>query len=170
MNGERKALAQASLLGLLLMTGCTTVEHRPAASEVHVVACNEPRPAQPVVAACPRGEAPPARRSFVDITAQPSFAHAEDYSWLVGQVEYSCIRKGWRIRYASVDEDDRYGGSATLADEGQLGNLKDGQLVRLTGHFVGGEGKAIAVHYQAGGEGQGNAVRYQVTAIEPIKP
>jgi hypothetical protein len=81
----------------------------------------------------PRGEAPPARMSYVDITASSSFAHAPDYSWLRGQVEYS--RKGLRLRYATVDEDDPYGGSVTLTGSNALEQLKDGQEILVQGHL-----------------------------------
>src|SRR5262249_48796028 len=49
-------------------------------------------------------EAPARRKSFVDLTAAPCFGHAPDYSWVSGQVEYSRVRKEWRLRYASADE------------------------------------------------------------------
>jgi hypothetical protein len=80
-----------------------------------------------------RGEPPPARRSFVDTTAQPFFDHAADYTWLQGQVEYSHLSKAWRLRYAPVDSEDVYGGSVTLEDGPLVKNLKDGQYVRVEG-------------------------------------
>jgi hypothetical protein len=83
-----------------------------------------------------RGEPPPQRKSFVDTTAQPFFGHAEDYTWLQGQVEYSHVSKGWRLRYASVDETDSYGGSVTLIENELLHNLKDGQHLRVEGQIT----------------------------------
>jgi hypothetical protein len=80
-----------------------------------------------------RGEPPPVRRSFVDTTAQPFFDHAADYTWLQGQLEYSHVSKAWRLRYASVDSEDAYGGSVTLEDGPLVKNLKDGDYVRVEG-------------------------------------
>jgi len=85
------------------------------------------------------------RRAFVDITAQPSFAHAEDYSWLNGQLQHT--HKGWRLRYASVDEVDQYGGSVTLTDESKLSEMKDGDLVRVHGRLLNMEDRRIDPPY-----------------------
>jgi hypothetical protein len=105
----------------------------------------EARPARP--APSHRGEEAPARKSFSDITAHSSFGHAEDYGWLSGEVEYSRISKGWRLRYASVDEEDRYGGSVTLGEHPLLHGLKDGQYVRVTGRLGDTGQKSIAPPY-----------------------
>jgi hypothetical protein len=88
------------------------------------------------------------RKSFVDITANPSFSHAPDYHWLCGQVLYSKHNNAWRLRYASVDEEDPYGGSVTLAEDPRVANLKDGQFVRVEGQFITREDKGIAPPYQ----------------------
>ncbi len=95
-----------------------------------------------------RGEDPPQRRSFADITAHPSFAHAPDYSWLSGEVVYSRIGKGWRLRYASVDEEDPYGGSVTLSEDPLLHGLKDGQYIRVQGRLSNPTAKCTAPAYQ----------------------
>jgi hypothetical protein len=72
------------------------------------------------------------RRSFTDVTVKPCFAHAPDYSWLVGEVEAD--QGSWRLHFASVD--DPTGGSVTLllAD---TGGLKDGRIVRVEGQLAG---------------------------------
>ncbi len=94
-------------------------------------------------------EASPARKSYVDITASPCFSHADDYRWLRGQVQYSPFNKTWRLRYASVDETDRYGGSVTLMSDRDLdNNLKDGQYVNVQGGLVDPEGKGVAPAYR----------------------
>jgi hypothetical protein len=86
----------------------------------------------------PRRETGPARRSYTDVTAAPCFAHAKDYGWLCGRVEYSRLSKGWRLRYASVDKPDRFGGSVTLAPDSKLDALKEGQYVRVNGRLADG--------------------------------
>jgi hypothetical protein len=91
----------------------------------------------------------------VDITAHSCFAHAQDYSWLSGQVQYSRYHQSWRLRYASVDEDDQYGGSVTLVDDGKLGELKDGAYVKVRGRMVNPEARTAAPPYE-------------VDAVEPV--
>ena len=96
----------------------------------------------------PRNEPPPPRRSFADVTADACFAHAKDYGWLRGRVEYSRLSKGWRLRYASVDEDDRFGGSVTLADGIHLHSLKDGDLVEVRGRLADPAADSASPLYQ----------------------
>jgi hypothetical protein len=84
----------------------------------------------------PRAEPTPGRRSFVDLTAAPCFAHAPDYAWISGQVEHSLTAKQWRLRYASVDEEDRFGGRVVLIENQHVSYLADGQYVRVRGHLV----------------------------------
>jgi hypothetical protein len=105
-----------------------------------------PVPSEPL-SPFPRGEAAPRRKSYVDLTASPCFGHATDYSWLRGQAEYSRIRHGWRLRYASVDEVDRYGGSVTLIENRDLERVKDGQYITVHGHVSStGEDGATAAY------------------------
>jgi hypothetical protein len=103
----------------------------------------------------PRGEPAPRRKSFVDLTASPCFAHAPDYTWLQGQVEYSRLSKGWRLRYASVDEEDAYGGCVTLIDDGHFAGLKDGQYVCVRGRLSNPGGK-------------GDSPAYRVESLAPV--
>jgi hypothetical protein len=76
------------------------------------------------------------RRSFADITAKPGFAHAQDYSWVAGELQFLHGRKVWRVRYASVEEEDRYGGGMTLIDAGPMTEFQDGQIVRVEGQVA----------------------------------
>ncbi len=93
-------------------------------------------------------EPPPPRRSYADTTADPCFAHADDYHWLTGQLQHSHFNKNWRLRYASVDEVDRYGGSVTLPDDARLEQFKDGDYVRVEGRLQNAGEHAIAPTYQ----------------------
>lgn len=81
-------------------------------------------------------EDPVRRRSYTDITAHPCFGHASDYSWISGELSYLHVRNVWRVRYASCDEDDPYGGSLTLTETGPMDAFKDGQMVRVEGTIV----------------------------------
>lgn len=94
----------------------------------------------------PRG-APHERRTYTDVTAASCFGRAADYSWLVGQVEQARTGAGYRLRFASVDDNDRYGGSVTLAGDGNLPTLKDGQYIRVRGHLVDAEAHSPAPAY-----------------------
>jgi hypothetical protein len=84
----------------------------------------------------PRTEFVPQRKAYLDLTAAPCFAHAPDYAWIVGRVEYSSINKQWRLRYASVDEVDRFGGHVVLVQNQHVAYLVDGMLIQVRGHLV----------------------------------
>ncbi len=114
----------------------------PAAPSTEIVqtSVHEARPADVAAPATPR-------KSYVDLTAQPCFAHAPDYSWVCGQLVHFGRGNKWRLRYLSVDETDNYGGSVSLVDEGQLQNFQDGQYVRIEGLINQGE-HGIAPLYQ----------------------
>jgi hypothetical protein len=81
------------------------------------------------------------RRSFPDITARPEFAHAPDYSWLIGELHFSPQKQQWRLRYASIDNEDRYGGSVTLDAAHVMSGFQDGQLVRVEGKLLDQDSK-----------------------------
>jgi hypothetical protein len=97
------------------------------------------------------------RRSFADITAHPCFSRAPDYSWLQGELHYAHVRNVWTLRYASCDEEDRYGGSVTLTDLGRTDNLRSGQMVRVEGQVVDPDSRDIRP-------------AYRVRSIQPIMP
>jgi hypothetical protein len=76
------------------------------------------------------------RRSFADISADPCFAHSADYTSLTGELCYLKARNCWTVRFASVDDEDRYGGSVTLADLGTMNEFHAGQMVQVQGHMA----------------------------------
>lgn len=75
----------------------------------------------------------PRRRGYVDLTIQPWFGCADDHSWLSGQLLYARATNTWRLHYASVDDNDPYGGTVTLVGGRELNGLADGQYVRVNG-------------------------------------
>jgi len=89
-----------------------------------------------------------ARRTFTDLTAHPKFAHDPNYHWLVGTVDYSRIQSAWLLRYASVEEEDRYGGTVMLENSGRLKALKNGQLVRVEGHVINPDSTQLRPAFQ----------------------
>jgi hypothetical protein len=105
----------------------------------------------------------------VDTTAQPFFAHAPDYSWLQGRVEYSHLSKAWRLRYASVDSEDVYGGSVTLAENDLLKNLKEGECIRAEGHISTGSEITPAANLPLPTQRQNIAPPYVIGTFSVIK-
>jgi hypothetical protein len=63
-------------------------------------------------------------------------AHAPDYGWLTGELQYVAVRRVWRLRYAAGDDEDRYGGSVTLLEAGALRESDSGKRVRVEGQLV----------------------------------
>lgn len=64
-------------------------------------------------------------------------AHAPDYSWLTGQLFYVHADGGlWLLRYASLDKEDRYGGSIVLARDLRMDEYQEGDLVTVHGEIL----------------------------------
>jgi hypothetical protein len=91
---------------------------------------------------------PAPRRSFADITARPEFAHDANYKWVVGELSYVPQKKTWRVRYTSIDDEDRYGGSVTLDASHMMEGYKTGQLVRVEGALLDAESHEPAPGYR----------------------
>ena len=63
--------------------------------------------------------------------------HADDYSWVTGQLYYIHTGKGlWVVRYATVDTEDKYGGSVVLAPAVNMKNFREGDLVSVQGDVL----------------------------------
>ena len=63
--------------------------------------------------------------------------HESDYSWITGQLVYVHADGGmWVVRYANVDEVDRYGGSVVLTPTVEMRNFREGDLVNVTGEIL----------------------------------
>jgi hypothetical protein len=116
--------------------------------EVKQEADTLPPPPKEVLPAACKEEDSVRRRSFADITAKPGFGHAADYCWLVGELQYVHVRKAWRLRYASVDEEDRYGGSVTLVEMGSMDSYSNGQMVRVEGQLLDSESREPSPTYR----------------------
>ncbi len=77
---------------------------------------------------------PTVHLSKTNITPSPAlkkYGKAKDYSWLIGRVIRT--RKGIQLRYAGVDQQDRYGGSVRLVNNARVAELKDGWWVKVQG-------------------------------------
>jgi hypothetical protein len=100
-------------------------------------------PIAPVSAPVALGSAPiapvVAREMKADVKKafQSKVGHADDYSWITGQLFYVHADGGvWVLRYASVGEEDRYGGSAVLATAVNMKNYREGDLVSVSGEVL----------------------------------
>jgi hypothetical protein len=105
--------------------------------------------AQPVVPASgytaapepPRSEVVPAAATEplnleVKKTFQAKIGNADDYSWITGQLFYVHVEGGqWVLRYASVGQEDKYGGSVVLAGA-DMRNYREGDLVSINGEIL----------------------------------
>ncbi|CAN5164421.1 hypothetical protein BH10PLA2_BH10PLA2_24400 [soil metagenome] len=78
-------------------------------------------------------------------TGTGQYGHAEDYSWVRGEVRKT--RKGWHLRYASLGESDPHGGSVTLADDGPLSELKEGEVFVVKGRLQDPNSRASSPNY-----------------------
>lgn len=88
------------------------------------------------------------RRSFGSSSADATYNRAEDHSWLVGRVYYVHGRDTWRLRYASIDEIDPYGGSVTLQGPNLEGRLRDGAQMRVEGELLDPESRHPSPAYR----------------------
>lgn len=65
-----------------------------------------------------------------------SYAHAPDYSWLRGRVEYLASKRQWKLRYIPIDgTTDDYGGSVVIRNPSVLGDVRPGDFVELRGNL-----------------------------------
>jgi len=68
---------------------------------------------------------------------QDNVGHADDFVWITGELAYVHAGGGlWVLRYAGIDEEDRYGGSVILSTAVSMKNFRDGDLVSVTGEIL----------------------------------
>lgn len=146
--------------GTAYVTSLPAVQQQPAAEQSTAAADELPPPVpqseacEPVTPKAIPAPTPPAvqhsvpRRDFADITARPSFRHNDDYTEIVGEIQYLHTRDCWRLRYASVDEEDKYGGSVTLTETGGMSRFKSGQMVRVIGMMANPESREASPEYR----------------------
>lgn len=120
--------------------------YAPRTQTVPAVVPNPPT-AQPVIAS-PRtgGESTSMRVPTPDTPATVgSHQHNGDYTTLVGELHHNPRQNTWRLRYAGLGDEDRYGGSVTLDGVGRMmTGYKSGQTVRVHGVLVDAESREIS--------------------------
>ncbi|MSU80579.1 MAG: hypothetical protein EXS16_21130 [Gemmataceae bacterium] len=72
--------------------------------------------------------------------------HADGYQTLVGQVHQ--FRKTWRLRYASIEQNDPHGGSIILESDGDLSALRDGSTIRVRGILIPATDRTTGASYR----------------------
>ena len=89
---------------------------------------------------------------------QPVYAHGENYEWLMGVVHRVHIpRKGWKIRYAPLDQQDQWGGSVVPAPDVRIDGFQDGDNIYVEGEIISDR----ASLYLSG-------PRYRITSIRRV--
>jgi hypothetical protein len=111
-------------------------------------------PPAPVAAAVPR-TMPPVAPAAEQVPTAPApytsagYHHSPDYTVLVGELFHNARHDTWRLRYAGVDVEDRYGGCVTLANVGrEMADFKNGQYVRVEGAVVDPESREVSPAYR----------------------
>src|SRR5262249_22018710 len=98
-------------------------------SSFHMLPGNSaPYAATPVV--------PTVRSSYKTVTpplpGMLPYAHAEDYSWLVGELRYLHTRRCWQVRFAPVNIENSLGGAVFLNGVDHLtDHFRDGMIVKV---------------------------------------
>lgn len=124
--------------------------YAPRTQTVPAVVPNPPS-AQPVVAPPrPGGESTSMRVPTPETPAiAGGYQHNGDYTTLVGELHHNPRQNTWRLRYAGVGDEDRYGGSVTLDGVGRMmRGFKSGQKVRVQGVLVDAESREISPAYR----------------------
>jgi hypothetical protein len=74
------------------------------------------------------------------------FAHAPDYSWLLGILEESTAGH-LELRYAPTFAEDRCGGRVTMPEDTRLGVFQPGDLLFVEGEIQNFAGPSPAVYF-----------------------
>lgn len=73
-----------------------------------------------------------------DATGETLYGHGENYQWLMGVLHRVHVpRKGWKVRYAPLDQQDRWGGSVVPAADIRFEDFQDGDNVYIEGEIIG---------------------------------
>lgn len=71
------------------------------------------------------------------IIEAPRLEFAADYSWVQGSLKYVHVNGGaWVVRYAPLDQTDRFGGSMVLARDARMDRYQEGDFVRISGEIL----------------------------------
>lgn len=66
-----------------------------------------------------------------------SFGKAKDFSWLAGRLRRVHVNGGsWKLRYAPLHQQDKWGGSVVLAEDARIEQFSDGEFVYVEGEII----------------------------------
>ena len=80
---------------------------------------------------------------------EPTFGYASDYSWLIGGIQRRQVNgRSWKIRYAPLDQLDRWSGSVVLSEDVRINEFEDGKIIanRPTIYLTGPLYRITAIH------------------------
>jgi hypothetical protein len=96
-------------------------------------ATSEPPLAGGVVDTTPKPEAPMIEKRY-----REQVGYGQDFRWVTGQLCRVHTPEGsfWVVRYAGLDQVDKYGGSVVLAPVVDMRNYREGDLICITGEVL----------------------------------
>lgn len=95
------------------------------------------QPPQMIVPASATGAAETITMPEVKKQFQAKIGAADDYAWITGQLFYVHVDGGrWVLRYAAIDQEDKFGGSVVLAPTVDMKNFREGDLVSVNGEVL----------------------------------
>ncbi len=108
----------------------------------------------PAPALAPVAEEVTAQRPDLEVrlAGEARMGHEPDYRSITGYLYYVRADGGrWVVRYAGLDQVDRYGGSVVLAPGVEMKNFREGDLVCVSGEILD-DGRALrslgGAHYR----------------------
>ena len=105
-----------------------------------------PAPAVETTKALPVIESTKKAQPAAVSTLSGRFGHTENFDTVAGQVQ--TFRKTFRLRYLSIEQEDRYGGIVVLEGGVELSKLRDGNHVRVHGVLVPPTTRGGNAHYR----------------------
>lgn len=82
-------------------------------------------------------------------SSELNYRYSLDYTMLTGELHYDRRHDTWRLRYAPVGVEEKYGGSVTLEGVGRMmSGYKSGQLVRVEGALADPDAHGISPSYR----------------------
>ncbi len=77
--------------------------------------------------------------SEITVEVYPKYGHAEDFSWVAGELKYQPLEGGcWTLVFSQNQETDIYNGVLALENV-ESHKLEDGEFVVVEGKVVGNE-------------------------------
>jgi hypothetical protein len=129
-----KSIILLALLAVFTLSGCHTGSC--CYPRDNTPEPEKPKPQQQARLVLPKA-VPSSQPSAGPARTGPVYGHGENYEWLVGTLQRVHTPGGeWKVRYAPLYEQDRWGGSVILAPDIRLETYEDGEFVHVVGEIV----------------------------------